>query len=164
MCALAGASRWVELSAELRDLALEPSALPLRRLADHGAALAERTGRIVKIDVDDAGIRLDPQRWSALWSVLVHVVRNAVIHGIGEGAQGHVELRTRRDAGDVIIEVADDGGGIAWDLLAARDTSPDASPSRDGRPRPADRLEVDAHLGRRVRRTWHRPRRRCELL
>jgi two-component system chemotaxis sensor kinase CheA len=52
---------------------------------------------------------------------LVHMVRNSVDHGIetkaerakaGKGPEGHIELRAFHQAGNIVIEIQDDGKGL----------------------------------------------------
>ncbi len=52
---------------------------------------------------------------------LIHMVRNAFDHGLetrdvraaaGKPSTGTIELRARRDAGQIVVEVADDGAGL----------------------------------------------------
>jgi two-component system chemotaxis sensor kinase CheA len=61
---------------------------------------------------------------------LLHLVRNAVDHGIelpevreraGKPAQGVIELRAEQRGNHIVIEIEDDGGGI--DLARVRETA-----------------------------------------
>ncbi|HVY25639.1 MAG TPA: ATP-binding protein [Polyangiaceae bacterium] len=127
--ALQGASA-AEVIGEIRRLSWESSARPLGRLAQHAQALASRLGKgllEVEIEVDDA--RLEPERWAPLWSELVHVVRNAVDHGIetpeerdvaGKARVGRLRLATHRVGTGYRIEVEDDGRGIDWEAIRIR--------------------------------------------
>ncbi|HEY4177279.1 MAG TPA: ATP-binding protein [Kofleriaceae bacterium] len=116
-----GEARWDMLRALIRDVVLEPTALPLGRLAAHCRELASRQEKhLANVVVDDQGIRLDPERYGALWSALTHVARNAVSHGMRADAATSLWLRTSRVDGDVVIEVADDGPGIQWEALRQR--------------------------------------------
>jgi two-component system chemotaxis sensor kinase CheA len=102
----------------------EPVRLPLLRLEQYARALAQRLCKgDLAVSVTAADLRLDPQRWSGLWSALIQVVRNAIDHGIEKAADrqarskpatGRLELRARSEGENLIIEVADDGGGIDW--------------------------------------------------
>jgi HPt (histidine-containing phosphotransfer) domain-containing protein len=119
-----------DLVEELRRLRWESSERPLLRLAQHARALALRLGKgslEVEIQADDA--RLEPQRWGPLWSEMVHVVRNAVDHGIefpserdavGKAQRGRLRLATRRVVSGYRIEVEDDGRGIDWHAIRDR--------------------------------------------
>ena len=73
-----------ELARMIINWKLEPVSKPLKRLAENAAGLANRLGKgDVMVDVEcEEDIRLDPNTWSTLWQELVHVIRNAVDHGI----------------------------------------------------------------------------------
>jgi chemotaxis protein histidine kinase CheA len=59
---------------------------------------------------------------------MVHVVRNAVDHGIenpderasAKKSTPHVSLRAKRIGNELVFEVSDDGRGIDWDTLTKR--------------------------------------------
>ncbi|MGE4296504.1 MAG: transporter substrate-binding domain-containing protein [Desulfovibrionaceae bacterium] len=91
--------------------------------------LAERTGKIVHpFAVEGDVVMVSPQVYAPLVSSLVHVFRNAVVHGVedpdhrleaGKPEAGHIACRVE-DLGDAMrIVVEDDGQGI--DLQALRD-------------------------------------------
>jgi two-component system chemotaxis sensor kinase CheA len=103
---------------------LEPAERPLARLATHARALAKRLGQ-GELDVvtDDGGVRLSADHWSTFWSVMVHVVRNAVDHGFeppadrmrnGKPAQPRLRLAVAGVEGKIVVEAEDDGAGIDW--------------------------------------------------
>ncbi len=119
-----------EVATRLEMLFDEPVALRFARLGDHAERLASRLGKPVPVfTVQSDDLRLPRRPYAAFWAGLVHVVRNAVDHGIedaaaraaaGKPARGSVEFRARMQGGDVVIEIADDGAGIDWDRLAAK--------------------------------------------
>jgi signal transduction histidine kinase len=95
----------------------------------------------VRVEVDDSDLRLPRERWGPFWAAFVHVVRNAVDHGLeseDERARAHkpvpalIRLAAARRGDHVVIEVSDDGRGIDWHEIAAR--------ARDGG-LPADRMQ-----------------------
>jgi ligand-binding sensor domain-containing protein/signal transduction histidine kinase len=116
-----------ELLSELVRLRWEPVERPLARLAEHGRALARRLkGAEVDVRVHADGLRLDPERWNPLWSALVHLVRNAVDHGLesaderasaGKPARGMIRIEARCCDGDLRLEIEDDGRGIDWEAV-----------------------------------------------
>ena len=72
----------------------------------------------------------------------MHPVHNAVDHGIeapaerraaGKPQAGRIDLRGRREAGSVVIEIEDDGRGIQWQEIQRRVDGPAAVPSTRGR-------------------------------
>lgn len=108
----------------------EPVKNRLDRLGEQAVQIARRLGRAVpELTVEHDGLRLDPSRWSGFWASLVHVVRNAVDHGLeprdvrlaaGKAAEGRVSLRCARAGTGFEIVLADDGAGIDWARVAAK--------------------------------------------
>ncbi len=130
--ALAG-NGGASIAATLAEWTLEPVERPLDRLAHYAVPLARRLGKgALTTSVRTADVRVDPARWSPLWSVLVHVVRNAVDHGVessqeraasGKPSPASLALDAHLAGGSLVVTVADDGRGIDWKrvkLLAAK--------------------------------------------
>jgi two-component system chemotaxis sensor kinase CheA len=118
------------LTTMVAGLCLEPTAARLGRVGEQARRIAQRLGKgDIQIDIEDEMLRLEPKRWAAFWSAFVHVVRNAVDHGLetaqareqtGKVAEGTLRLRTHLDGGEFVIELADDGRGIDWERVADR--------------------------------------------
>ncbi|HEY0713112.1 MAG TPA: ATP-binding protein, partial [Polyangia bacterium] len=114
-----------DLIARLASFRCTPIAKLFARLATDAQSLASRLGRgELQIEVDDRGLRLDLQRWGPLFAELVHLVRNAVDHGIepsdqrrAEGKPERGRLRFGASCADetLVIDVEDDGRGIDWE-------------------------------------------------
>lgn len=106
---------------------LEPATRALGRLAEQAQALAARLGKgELEVVVQPSSARLDPAYFGAVFSDLVHVMRNAVDHGIespeereaaGKPVRGRVTFRATQQKDSVSLEIADDGRGIDWDLI-----------------------------------------------
>ncbi len=106
---------------------LEPTRLRLTRIAEQAKRLALRLGKgHINVQIQDSGLRTDAEHWAKFWSVIVHVVRNAVDHGLesaeerqlaGKSEAGTLTLRTEIDEARFIISVTDDGRGLNWDRL-----------------------------------------------
>ena len=106
---------------------LEASELPLGRLGRYAAALASRLGKgDLDVEIQPHGVRLAPKAWAGFWTDLVHVVRNAVDHGLdtpaereGAGKTGRPKLRfsTAISNRKLVVEIEDDGRGINWDAV-----------------------------------------------
>jgi two-component system chemotaxis sensor kinase CheA len=83
--------------------------------------LARSLGKEVRLVVEGEGIELDKTILEQIGDPLVHVIRNAVDHGLetpaerrakGKEASGQLTLRALHEAGGVAIEVTDDGQGL----------------------------------------------------
>jgi chemotaxis protein histidine kinase CheA len=77
----------------------------------------------VDVQTESDDLRLDPDRWGPLWSALIHVVRNAVDHGLetaherhdaGKPERGLIRFSARRQAESFRLELSDDGRGVDW--------------------------------------------------
>jgi two-component system chemotaxis sensor kinase CheA len=116
------------ITAVLRGWELEPSEARLTRVADYARALAERLGKNpVEVRVESNDVRLDPEAWTDFWHALVHVIRNAIDHGIESPAERStankpevavVALRCLLEGDRLTIEVEDAGRGIDWAHVA----------------------------------------------
>jgi two-component system chemotaxis sensor kinase CheA len=110
---------------ELQRSVLSIRVLPLRHVfhrfprlvRDIGAEL----GKPVRLLTEGEDTEADKSIVESLFEPLLHVVRNAVGHGIEDAAvrarlakpaTGTVRIRARREGEHVLIEVSDDGGGI----------------------------------------------------
>jgi two-component system chemotaxis sensor kinase CheA len=99
----------------------------LERLGENAASLAERLGKPeLKIECHGGALRLENERWSSLWSACVHLVRNAVDHGIefpaeraarGKAGGGRLVLQATVESNELVLAFEDDGGGIDWHRL-----------------------------------------------
>jgi two-component system chemotaxis sensor kinase CheA len=116
-----------EAVARLHSWRSEPVMRPLERLAGHARALAAKLGKgELEIAVDAGDLCLDAERWRPLWSELVHVVNNAVDHGLeapaerraaGKSERPRLRLSARLEQEALVMEVEDDGRGIDWEAI-----------------------------------------------
>ena len=130
----------------------EPVRLKLERLAEHIRSIATVLGKdpiVVRIEADRT--RLPTDACGPFWSSMVHVVRNAVDHGIespseraalGKPDRAPIALRARMKAGGLVVEVEDGGRGIDWAGVAER-----ARASGLAATTPADLTEALFHCG-----------------
>jgi|HubBroStandDraft_6_1064221.scaffolds.fasta_scaffold03320_5 two-component system chemotaxis sensor kinase CheA len=106
--------------------------LPLRWILDPLQRavrdLARGIGKEARLSCLGADISLDRRLLEALKGPLVHLVRNAVDHGIetperriaaGKHREGAITIRVERTGNLVFIEIEDDGGGIDADEIRA---------------------------------------------
>jgi two-component system, chemotaxis family, sensor kinase CheA len=103
------------------------------RLVRDTAAKQERR---VKLVLAGGEIGLDKRALDALNDPLLHLIRNAVGHGIeapearkkaGKSEEGTIRIEARRERDRVIVTVADDGGGID-PAIAGEPRPPDGTP------------------------------------
>jgi two-component system chemotaxis sensor kinase CheA len=89
--------------------------------------MARAAGKQVALDLDDGGAEADRQVLERLGEVLMHLLRNAVDHGVepakvriaaGKPAEGRIALRAEVSGDRLTLVVADDGAGL--DLAAIR--------------------------------------------
>ena len=118
-----------EIDNGLRELRVQPFASAcegLERLA-HDTALS--AGKEVTLDVRGAELGIDRAIAERLRDPLVHLVRNAIDHGIespsarrtaGKAAHGTITIGAEVHAGRVLVTVADDGRGIDRDEIRRR--------------------------------------------
>jgi two-component system chemotaxis sensor kinase CheA len=118
---------------ELRDTVtrtrmqrIEALFAPLPRLVRDAAS---SIGKHVSLAIEGGDVELDREMIELLRDPLVHLVRNAVDHGIedratrilaGKPAAGRLRVSARQAGNLIVIEIADDGRGIDTDRLALK--------------------------------------------
>ena len=115
-----------------RDL-LAARLVPMRnivsRLRRTVSQTASTLGRQVRLDVDGDQVQLDANVLERLTEPLLHLMRNAVDHGIepaeeralyGKADEGCIVLSCRRDGQTVHVDCRDDGRGIDWAAVHQR--------------------------------------------
>jgi chemotaxis protein histidine kinase CheA len=105
----------------LLKLQIQPLRPFLLNLARHARELGRSLGKTIEVAVSAGDSHLDRRIIEALQEVFLHLVRNAVDHGIeapevrqaaAKPAVGQLRLHARSEGGRVRIEVVDDGAGI----------------------------------------------------
>lgn len=88
--------------------------------------LSLQLGKQIELVIEGEGTEIDKTLLEKITDPLTHMVRNAVDHGIevpdvraqaGKPMQGRLTLRAFHQGGSVVIEVADDGGGVNPDIV-----------------------------------------------
>ncbi|MDA3960816.1 MAG: hybrid sensor histidine kinase/response regulator [Planctomycetota bacterium] len=83
--------------------------------------LSQKLSKEIELVTTGNEVELDKTILEALADPLTHLIRNACDHGVetpqeriaaGKPALGHIEVAARHEAGQIVIEIHDDGGGI----------------------------------------------------
>jgi len=142
--------RMEQVVGELQRRALDLRTTPLSRILEPlprtARAMAERLGKRIEVAVSGAELELDRSILDRLGDPLVHLLRNAVDHGIEapecrarihKPEVGRIRIDARRERDAIRILVSDDGAGVDLEALRARavearavhrDLAPDLSP------------------------------------
>lgn len=118
-------SQLARITSELHKTAMAMRLVPVgplfRRMARLVRDLGRQFGKSVEIEMVGSEIELDRTIVEELADPLMHMIRNAVDHGIetaperqqaGKPATAVVRLKAQHQAGQVVIEIADDGRGL----------------------------------------------------
>lgn len=127
------ARRLDSVTADLRETVMQARMQPVGNLFGKFPRmvrdLARTCGREVRIEFFGQETGLDKSLLEAIKDPLTHAVRNSVDHGIeppaerlraGKSSEGCVTLKAFHQGGSVVIEVSDDGGGIATEKVRAK--------------------------------------------
>ena len=110
---------------DLQNLMMGIRMMPLDRIFNRLPRVvrdvATHDGKEVEFTIEGGETELDRGMMDGLSDPLLHIIRNAVNHGIelpevreasGKPRKGSLRLTARRDKDNVIIEIVDDGAGI----------------------------------------------------
>ena len=114
-----------KITRELQDLSMALRMVPLKPTFEKARRairdLSRKSGKPVVLHAEGEDTEIDRTMVEGINDPLVHMIRNAVDHGIespaerraaGKSATGTVTLRAHHAAGNVVIEVEDDGRGL----------------------------------------------------
>ena len=91
--------------------------------------ISKDLGKDIRLNIRGAETELDKTVVEKISDPLMHLVRNAMDHGIetaelrqqrGKPAVGTVQLNAFHDSGSIVIEVSDDGGGLNQERILAK--------------------------------------------
>ena len=120
-----GLDEFKQLTREVQESVMAIRAQPVKSLFQRMSRIvreaAAATGKSVHLDTEGDSTEVDKTVIERLADPLTHMIRNAVDHGLespdrrreaGKSETGVVRLSAAHRSGRVVIEVADDGGGI----------------------------------------------------
>ncbi len=115
---------------ELQDMSMSLRMVPLKATFSKMARLvrdvSRKTGKQVHLVTDGEETEIDRNLVDVINDPLVHMIRNAVDHGIeapekrrenGKEETGQVKLAAYHSAGNVVVEIQDDGKGLDRDVI-----------------------------------------------
>ena len=114
-----------KMTRELQEVGMSLRMVPIRatfqKMARLVRDLSRKSGKKVNFTMSGEHTELDKSLVDQIGDPLVHLIRNAVDHGIetpeermtsGKPETGRVALRAFHEGGNIFIEVEDDGGGL----------------------------------------------------
>ncbi|MCD6306861.1 MAG: chemotaxis protein CheA [Deltaproteobacteria bacterium] len=118
---------------ELQTLGMSMRMIPLRgtfkKMARLVRDISRKMGKNVSLATEGEDTEIDRNMVDIINDPLMHMVRNSVDHGIespdererlGKPRQGLIRLSAYHSAGNVVVEIADDGRGLNRDLILAK--------------------------------------------
>lgn len=118
-------SHAVKIVRELHDLSMILRMVPLKGTFQKMARLARdlsfKNGKMVKFIIEGEDIEIDRNMVDMVSDPLIHLIRNAVDHGIeipeerrrvGKSETGQIRLTANRAEGSILLTVWDDGRGL----------------------------------------------------
>jgi chemosensory pili system protein ChpA (sensor histidine kinase/response regulator) len=117
---------------ELQDKMMRARMTPISIIADKlRRTVREVAGNLdkkVKLVISDEGIELDKLIWEKIADPLMHLLRNAVDHGVespalryslGKPPVATIRLDTSREGNQVVLRLSDDGAGLDYAAIRA---------------------------------------------
>ena len=125
--------RLSNVTAELQDGVLKTRMQPIgnawQKLPRIVRDLSAELAKPIELEMYGADTELDRQVLDLIKDPLTHMVRNAADHGLempaqrlaaGKPERGTIRLSAQHEGGHVIIEIADDGRGLATEQIRAK--------------------------------------------
>ena len=126
-------SQLAKVTRDLQDVGMRMRMLPVagvfQKMQRIGRDLARKSNKQVRIVLSGESTEMDRSMVEQVADPLVHMIRNAVDHGLeqsaervaaGKPAEGTVRLAAYHEGGSIIIEIGDDGRGLNRDAILAK--------------------------------------------
>ena len=127
-----------EISTKLRMVTMKPVFQKMSRLVRD---LSKKTQKMVRLNLEGEDTRIDRKMVEKVGAPLVHMVRNAIDHGI-EGADdrkaanktplGQIGLAAYHEGENMIVAISDDGKGLDPEILLAKALKQNLIETADG--------------------------------
>lgn len=122
-----------KISRDLQRSGMQLRMVPVRSLFQKMSRLvrdlSRRSGKEVRFVISGEATEMDRSMVEQLADPLIHLVRNAMDHGIepaaarvarGKPAKGTIRLDAHHEGGSIAIEISDDGGGLDREAILAK--------------------------------------------
>ncbi|MCP4447881.1 MAG: chemotaxis protein CheA [Myxococcales bacterium] len=122
-----------KITRDLQKVALQLRMVPIRGLFTRTARmvreLSRQCGKQILFSAEGEGTEMDRNMVEHLADPLLHIIRNAVDHGVesteerraaGKPYEGSIRVSAYHESSNLVIEVADDGAGLDPEELVAR--------------------------------------------
>ncbi len=109
------------LQEEVRLLRLIPASNLIRSLPRYARDLAKELNKEIELEIQGDEVRMDQLVLERLKDPLIHLIRNAIDHGIespdvrqaiGKSKVGHIKISVIDEGNNILINISDDGSGI----------------------------------------------------
>ncbi len=109
------------LQRETTSLRMIPIKQAFQRMSRLIRDLAKDSGKLIAVELVGEDTEIDRNMVDEIYTPLVHLVRNAVDHGLevpgerlaaGKPEKGQIKLKAYHRGGNIIIEITDDGRGL----------------------------------------------------
>lgn len=117
----------------IRDDALNLRMVPISEIFNRFPRMVHdvsaRLGKEIELDLVGADTEIDKSMIEKLTDPLMHIVRNAIDHGIedaasrlaqGKPARGLLRLKAYHDTGAIVVDISDDGRGLNKAAILAK--------------------------------------------
>lgn len=118
-----------ELQESVMSIRMLPISTVFNRFPRLVRDLAQKLDKKVVLDLRGEGTELDKTVLEKIGDPLVHLVRNAIDHGLevpvkrlaaGKGDTGTLRMEAFHRGGSIVVEVGDDGAGLNRDAIVAK--------------------------------------------
>ncbi len=112
---------YMDLQSEVMSIRMVPVGPLFRQFVRSVRDLAKTHGKIARLEVTGGDVEVDTTVLEQLKDPLVHLIRNAVDHGLekpdirearGKNACGVIRLSAAHSAGNIVVTLQDDGAGF----------------------------------------------------
>ena len=112
---------YMDLQSEVMSIRMVPVGPLFRQFVRSVRDLAKSHGKMARLEVTGGDVEVDTTVLEQLKDPLVHLIRNAVDHGLeapavrekkGKNACGVIKLSAAHSGGNIVVELQDDGAGF----------------------------------------------------